>query len=565
MMSPVRFSIRAKLLALVLLTAVLLLSVGGLLLAALYQQQIDDRITMVKAITVATLGKAAALQKQVEAGMLERDEAVKIFHDDLHSLRFGLDRKDYIFAISLKGKSIANAGNPALEGTDLMSLTGPDGRQPMKEIVDDLKIHRSGILRYLWPRPGSSQPVEKLAYYESFPDLDLFIGTAVYIDDVNAVFRATAARLVSVLGILLLIALSASIAVGRSISRPLAVLGGRMQRLAGGDMGEDIAEAVRRDEVGDMARTVQVFQRNLQEVQRLELEQEQAKERAEAERRVALNDMAQQFEDTVKGVVDALDASAKAMEASAGEMSQKSEDAGRHAGDARNASKTAAQNVQTVAAAAEELSASISEIGSKVAQSTDLTVQAVEEASQAYAVIEHLASASVTIGKVVDFINSIAGQTNLLALNATIEAARAGNAGKGFAVVAGEVKQLATQTAQATREITAQIGILQAASEQAVDGIGQVRRTIERVNDAAAAIAGAVTEQDAATAEISRSSQETAAGVDRMALGISIAGDAAEATGEVAKRVLAASRTTSEQSQEIQRRVHDFLGSVRSS
>jgi len=369
--------------------------------------------------------------------------------------------------------------------------------------------------------------------------------------------------LVAVVGLLLLISLSASIVVGRSIARPLALLGGRMQRLADGEIGEDIAEAGRRDEVGEMARTVQVFQGNLKEVQRLESEQEQAKERAEAERRAALADMAHRFEDQVKGVVDALETSAKAMEASAGEMSTKSDDAGRHAADARDASQMAAQNVQTVAAAAEELSTSISEIGSQVTQSTGLTAQAVEEASQAYAVIEGLAGASATIGKVVEFINTIASQTNLLALNATIEAARAGDAGKGFAVVAGEVKQLANQTAQATREISQQIGILQSASTKAVVNIGQVRKTIERVDDAATAIAGAVTEQDAATAEISRSSQETATGVDRMARGIGTAGDAAEATGVLAKKVLAASRTTSEQSQEIQRRVSEFLVSVR--
>jgi len=562
-MKIARLTIRTKFLALVLLTAVSLLAVGSLLLSAMYGQMVNDRLTAVKWITQTAVGQAVELQKKIDDGTLPRDEAVKRYHDYLRAARFGADGKDYIFAITRDGVSFANAGNPAIEGKELMSLAAPDGRHPMKEIADDVKIHDDGTLRYIWPRPGSTEQTEKLAYYAVVPQFDLFIGTAVYIDDVNAVFRATAIKLAAGVGVLLLISLAASILVGRSISAPLTALGGRMQRLAGGELGEAIAEAGRHDEVGGMARTVQFFQENLREVERLKREQELAEERSRAERREALLALAGHFEEKIKGVADTLQTSATAMESSAADMSAKSEESGRHTTDAREAAEEASHNVQTVASAAEELSASISEIGSQAASSTGLTAQAVQEAKDAYAVIEGLAAASATIGEVVEFINDIAGQTNLLALNATIEAARAGDAGKGFAVVAGEVKALANQTAQATREIAAQVGILQSASAKAVDGISQVRVTIEHVNEAAAAIAGAVTEQEAATAEISRSAQETAAGVDRMARGIGTAGEAAEATGAMARKVLTASRATSEQSLEIQRRVGEFLSNVR--
>jgi methyl-accepting chemotaxis protein len=187
----------------------------------------------------------------------------------------------------------------------------------------------------------------------------------------------------------------------------------------------------------------------------------------------------------------------------------------------------------------------------------------VDEAGNAFHVIEGLAGATAKIGEVVKLINDVAAQTNLLALNATIEAARAGEAGKGFAVVANEVKALANQTARATEEISAQIGVVQNTSNKAVDVIGQVRQTINQVNGVATAIAAAVEEQNAATAEISRSAQTAANGVDRMAKGISSAGEAAQATGHDAKLVLAASSATAEQSHQIQRAVEEFLVNVR--
>jgi methyl-accepting chemotaxis protein len=177
--------------------------------------------------------------------------------------------------------------------------------------------------------------------------------------------------------------------------------------------------------------------------------------------------------------------------------------------------------------------------------------------------VQSLSEAAGRIGEVVQLITDIAAQTNLLALNATIEAARAGEAGKGFAVVAGEVKQLANQTARATDEISAQIATVQGISAQAVDMIARVRETIRDVHGVAAAIAAAVEQQNAATAEISRSAQLAASGVDRMAHGIANAGEAAAETGHDAAEVLAASSATAQRSHNIQQAVEEFLASVR--
>ncbi len=159
-------------------------------------------------------------------------------------------------------------------------------------------------------------------------------------------------------------------------------------------------------------------------------------------------------------------------------------------------------NLQTVASAAEELTSSIHEIARQIDGSTSMAAAAVTQGAEAEDRIRRLAETAESIGSVVDLIRTIAGQTNLLALNATIEAARAGEAGKGFAVVASEVKSLANQTAKATDEIGALITAIQESVGGSVEIIGQVRSTIDRLNDASMAVSAAVEQQAAATKEI---------------------------------------------------------------
>jgi methyl-accepting chemotaxis protein len=558
--------IRTKLLAIVALSALILAAAGAVALNFIYDQMIDDRTTMIKAINDTAVAEANQLQHKVEAGTLSRDQAIASLRETLHTMRFGEGAKDYIFAYFMDGVSLANAGNTAIEGQNLLGKTTPNGQHVIQDFVDGVKAHGEGVLIYLWPRPGAggqSESVPKLSYYKGVPGMGVFIATAVYIDDIEAAFRKIKVNVIVAIGLLALLTIGLSFAVGLSITRPLDRLAARMGRLADGQLDEEITELSRQDEIGRMAQTVYVFRQNAREMRRLEGEQQEAKARAEAERRATLLTLAGTLENKIKNAADELDIAAKAMEDRARAMTDKSAQAGERVADASEAARTSTTSVQTVASAAEQLASSINEIGQQAGQSAGLTERAVTEAGEAFGVIEGLAGASEKIGQVVNLIQDIASQTNLLALNATIEAARAGEAGKGFAVVAGEVKTLANQTARATDEISAQIGAVQATSAKAVEMIGRVRDTIREVNGVATAIAAAVEEQNAATAEISRSAQAAADGVDRMAHGIANAGEIASETGRDASQVLAASSATAERSHHIQQAVGEFLASVR--
>ena len=348
-----------------------------------------------------------------------------------------------------------------------------------------------------------------------------------------------------------------------SVNRSIFRLTEAMAVLAGGDTTVDIPDTEKENEVGRMARAVQVFKDNSLEMDRLRQEQEAAKRRASEERRQAMNEMADSFEVSVMGVVNQVASAADQMRSTARAMTEVAEQANQQTASMASAVEHTAGNIQTVASAAEELSASINEISQRVAESSRMSLSAVEEAHQADHKVRGLAESSRKIGEVVNLINEIASQTNLLALNATIEAARAGEAGKGFAVVAGEVKNLANQTAKATEEISAQIGEVQTATNDAVEVINRISATIDQLSNIAGSIAAAVEEQSAATREIARNVQQAATGsseVTENIAGVTRAVSEAEAS---ASQVLGAAGDLASGSSTLRDEVNGFLGRLR--
>ena len=311
-----------------------------------------------------------------------------------------------------------------------------------------------------------------------------------------------------------------------------------MNDLAGGKLDVEVPGIGRSDEVGEMAKAVEVFKSNAVARQALEAEQREAETRAAARRKADMNKMANDFEAAVGEIIETVSSASTQLEASAGTLTSTAERAQQLTTTVAAASEEASTNVQSVASATEEMASSVNEISRQVQESARIANEAVDQARKTNDRVSELSKAATRIGDVVELINTIAGQTNLLALNATIEAARAGEAGRGFAVVASEVKALAEQTAKATGEIGQQITGIQAATQESVNAIKEISDTIEKMSEISSTIASAVEEQGAATQEISRNVQQAAEGTQQVSANITDVQRGASETGSASSQVL---------------------------
>jgi methyl-accepting chemotaxis protein len=365
-----------------------------------------------------------------------------------------------------------------------------------------------------------------------------------------------------VAAISVLLGVAAALICGRSIIKPITGMTQAMHRLADGETATEIPSLDARDEIGEMAKAVEVFKANM--IRNAELAGEQAGEQSRKEQRQRTVDgFIGEFDQSVGTMLQMLASSATEMESAAQSMAGTAGRTNEQASAMAAAAEQASANVQTMAAATEEMAASASEISHQVSRSAQITARAVESARHTDHQVQSLSEAAKRIEDVVAIINGIAAQTNLLALNATIEAARAGDAGKGFAVVASEVKALAGQTGKATEEIGAQVQAIQAATREAVEAIKAISATINEVNDISTTIAAAMEEQGATTNEMTRNTQQAAQGTQDVSTTIAEVSQGANATGAAASQVLAAASELGRQAATLRTGVDGFLTRIR--
>jgi methyl-accepting chemotaxis protein len=351
--------------------------------------------------------------------------------------------------------------------------------------------------------------------------------------------------------------------VGSRIAKPIVSLSKNTAAVAAGDLATVVTGADRRDEIGTMARTLETFKQSLTENRRLQAEQQDVLKQASEDRKKARNELASSFEAEVSKSIGEMASTTKEMGRSADAMSGAAQDNVQRSGAVEHTAGQVSDNVQSVAAAVEELAASIREISQQVNSSSSVANSAADRARGAVERINALVATAEQIGSVITLINDIASQTNLLALNATIEAARAGEAGKGFAVVASEVKNLAMQTAKATEEISTQVQAIQHSTGTAAAEISEIAKTIEQINQIGGTVAAAVTEQEAATGEISRAVTQAATGTSELRGNIQTVAESARRSGQTASDMANAVSLVGQRCDELQVRVGEFLKRVR--
>lgn len=363
----------------------------------------------------------------------------------------------------------------------------------------------------------------------------------------------------------------------RSVGEVLQQMADQMTRFSRGEKDIAIVGRDRSDEIGRMARAMEIFHKAGLRFEKLMIERAKAateerdkQARREAEREEGrkqrdqlLAELAGRFESTVGDVVSGVAAAAAQLQTTSSSMTTTAQEASRKTGDVAAAMKDANSGATAAAAASDEFAMSIGEISRQAANSAELARNATLSASDADQTISALAVSAQEVGQIVELISTIAKRTNLLALNASIEAARGGEAGRGFAVVASEVKELAMQTSRATEQVAEQIRAMQDTTGASVDALRSISSQVAELESTAVSIASAVDQQSVAGQDLARSIDLAARGTEQVSSHIEEVRELSLSTGSAASQVHSSASDLERQAASLRQQVETFLAQVR--
>ena len=366
---------------------------------------------------------------------------------------------------------------------------------------------------------GTSYPVDLAAWNAR---VDETFGALEVIQTSVAGALAAKAKVIHDVGLLaiglsasgLLLAVAAAIGsfwfISARVTRPMTEMIDAQLELANGNLDVWVPDIDGDNEIGRLGRALYRFKQETRAAARYREEQEVFRNRVQAEQRELLLKVADEFERSVFSIVETLASSSTELAATAAQVATVATDSAENANSVGRMAETAQGGMNEIAGSTGELNSAIAEVARRVTDTSTRSRGVAEIAREAAGRVQELSDASAKIRDVTSLIADIAEQTNLLALNATIEAARAGDAGKGFAVVASEVKNLASQTQQATEEIGGQIDAMLERIEGSVSAVQRIWEAVDDANETMATIAGAAKQQSASTDEIAAAVEGTA-------------------------------------------------------